>query len=312
MLGMRPLVDDRQTDETGKHALVLRRGPIKQMIEQRIAYERARIGAQRSGNLMLGEIPQYRTQGQTGPIRGRPFRIDRPTRRNHVVRVGLRRIHEIRGAALQHDAPRGTLEPGCDDDVGIGRLYGLQQGGPGLGEADGQGHIGHPHLDVVRDAVRFRFATRGIRPPLGKRLRHPQGRIHVDAVIWRESGNDDIDLLHGSQCTWSMCIHRVPTCQTSRRHGPKTSWNVPGRLTGVVENPLHETKTEIQNKKRESWADSGFPYAAATGDRVFTGGASARTPRRTQHACAPWPPPWHVPDRGRARCLPPPAYRRAW
>ncbi len=71
-------------------------------------------------------------------------------------------------------------------------------------------------------------------------------------------------------------------------------------------------RQKSKTKKRESWADSGFPYAAATGDRVFTGGASARTPRRTQHACAPWPPPWHVPDRGRARCLPPPAYRRAW
>jgi len=41
-----------------------------------------------------------------------------------------------------------------------------------------------------------------IGPLLGYRRRHEHGRIDVDAFVGRETGDDDVDLLHGFQCTW--------------------------------------------------------------------------------------------------------------
>ena len=47
-----------------------------------------------------------------------------------------------------------------------------------------------------------RLRLRRIGPLLGYRRRHEHGRIDVDAFIGRETGDDDVDLLHGFQCTW--------------------------------------------------------------------------------------------------------------
>lgn len=69
----RPLTIGRLTNPR-QNATFLARRPVEQMVEQRIAYERTGVGTQRGGNLVFGEIVQYRPQRQARPVRGRTFR----------------------------------------------------------------------------------------------------------------------------------------------------------------------------------------------------------------------------------------------
>ena len=151
---------------------------------------------------MFGEIVQYRPQRQARPVRGRTFRVDRAAGRNHVVGIRLGRIHEICGASFQQNATGGALEPCGDDDVRLGLFDGFQQRGPGFGEAHRKRDVGDGDGDVLQQFFGDRLRLRRIGPLLGYRRRHEHGRIDVDAFIGRETGDDDVDLLHGFQCTW--------------------------------------------------------------------------------------------------------------
>ena len=181
------LVDDRQAYETRQNALFLRCRPVEQMVEQRIADERARIRTQRGGNLMFGEIAQNRTQRQARPICRRPFRIDRTARRNHIVGVRLGRVHQIRGASLQQHAAGRTLQTGGDDNIGIRLFDGVQQHGPGIGETDRKRHRRHAHGNILQKIVGQRHGLRWIIPIFGERHGNKYGRIHVDAVVRGET-----------------------------------------------------------------------------------------------------------------------------
>ena len=105
---------------------------LMQMVEQAMHNERTGVGTQRGGNLVFGEIVQYRPQRQARPVRGRTFRVDRAAGRNHVVGIRLGCIHEICGASFQQNATGGALEPCGDDDVRLGLFDGFQQCGPGF------------------------------------------------------------------------------------------------------------------------------------------------------------------------------------
>lgn len=74
--------------------------------------------------------------------------------------------------------------------------------GPGFGEAHRKRDVGDGDGDVLQQFFGDRLRLRRIGPLLGYRRRHEHGRIDVDAFVGRETGDDDVDLLHGFQCTW--------------------------------------------------------------------------------------------------------------
>ena len=80
-------IDRREADEAGQHTILCRR-PVQQLVEQRIAYERARVGTERGGYAVAREIVDDGPQRQTGPICGRAVLDDRLEPRQRVVASG--------------------------------------------------------------------------------------------------------------------------------------------------------------------------------------------------------------------------------
>lgn len=83
--------DRREADESAQH-LLLGGGPVEQVVEQRITYERTCVRTQGGRNRIVREIIQDRAQRQAGPIGGRAIGVDGFAAWDHVVRVWLDRV----------------------------------------------------------------------------------------------------------------------------------------------------------------------------------------------------------------------------